>query len=346
MNRTLFKYIFFMQFKAMIFVAFLVFGLIYLFDFIEVMRKFPIASLADVFLVLKLSLLKAPLTFCEVAHYVYFITATFSLWSLCNSQQLTIMKSIGKSPSQILFPFISFAFFLAACWLFILHPFSILTDEKYKSHISASPILKQNENVWIDCAKNNKLIFIEKIKDSYLSNLVVFNLNDEHRLLVGSAWMEGGKWILKDVNAVNRGKVRKRKLIRVKNFLSQDLIHLLSAIPKKSDIYSLYKIYMVQNKSQIELREYVFNFHKLLANCFTFILFALIAALICFPINRYRSKTNIAVRVIFYSIFIKFANNICEMFAMNGILSVALASWGIILILSLLSVSVLVWKEL
>lgn len=346
MNRTLFRYIFFMQFKSMLFVAFLVFGLIYLFDFIEVMRKFPISDFFSLITILKFAFLKSPLTFCEVMHYVYFITATFNLWSLCNSQQLTVMKSSGKSPTQILFPFVSFAFLSALSWLFILHPLSIYSDAKYKKYASSQEIINQNKNIWIDYSARNKLIYIGEIKNNKLFDITIFSINTGEKIVAAFAEIENDKWIFENISTINQGRVQHRLKIKARNFLSKDLIQLLSNIPKKSDIYSLYKIYIVQHKSGTELREYALEFHKLIANCATFILFALIAAMICFPINRYRSKTNITIQVIFYSIFIKFANNICNMLALNGILSVSLASWGIILILSLLSVSVLVWKEL
>ncbi|MDR0678163.1 MAG: LptF/LptG family permease, partial [Holosporaceae bacterium] len=105
MNKTLFKYIFKIQLKTMVFVSIAVFFLILLFDFAEVTRKYPISNMQETLFSIKLSLLRTPSIFCEILHYVYFITATFSLWNLCQSHQITIIKSSGRSPQQILYPF-------------------------------------------------------------------------------------------------------------------------------------------------------------------------------------------------------------------------------------------------
>ena len=137
MNRVLFGYIFKKQLKTIVFVSISVFSLILLFDFAEVSRKFPITSFSEILYALKLSLLRTPITFCEIINYVYFITATFSLWDLCRSHQITILKSIGKSPQQILFPFLSFSIFIGMCWLFVFHPVGIRSENLYRRAIEA-----------------------------------------------------------------------------------------------------------------------------------------------------------------------------------------------------------------
>jgi lipopolysaccharide export LptBFGC system permease protein LptF len=124
-----------------------------------------------------------------------------------------------------------------------------------------------------------------------------------------------------------------------------DLIDLLSKSPRKQNVFDLYKIYKIQDKDHVVLKEYELELHRLLANCFNFFLFALIAALICFPINRYKTKTNIAIKVIFASVFLRFAGNVFESMAYGGAVPTQFACWAIPIMSACISVAVLIWRE-
>ena len=349
MNKTLFKYIFNMQLKAMIFVSFFVFCLIFLFDFAEVTRKFPISTIKDTAFAIKISFLRTPVTFCEILHCIYFITATFSLWDLCRSNQITILKSTGKSPQQILYPFVIFAFFIASIWLFIAHPLGQISEEYYNRNIALNNTeYNINENVWIDYKKENKVIFIEKILDKNINGLHVFNTNTQERIFAKRAIIKNKLWILYDVTIINQSKINNiqhlKRMILFNN-ISHELIKTLARPPNKHNIYQLYKIYNIQEHDKVLLGSYELELHKMLANCANFILFSLIAAIICFPMNRYKTKTNIAIKVISSAIILRFVNSMLESLSHSGVLSVKLASWGVVLILILISTAILVWRE-
>ena len=347
MNRLLFGYIFKKQLKTIIFVAISVFSLILLFDFAEVSRKFPITTLSEIFYALKLSLLRTPITFCEIINYVYFITATFSLWDLCRSHQITILKSIGKSPQQILVPFISFSIFIAMCWLFVFHPVGIRSENLYRRAIEekSSSSFEKNNDIWIDFGKNKYVVFVKSIDKNQLSGFYLFNLKKNERVMAKSGEIDSNVITLKNVTILKNNQFQNLETVKIFDNISSELIDLLSLPPHRQDVYSLYKVYKIQNRDKVSLRLYELALQKLLANCATFILFALIAAVICFPINRYKTKTNIAIKVIFSALFLKFANSMLESLAYAGVISVVLSSWAVVLILMCLSVSVLIWKE-
>lgn len=346
MKTTLFKYIFNMQLKAMLFVSFFIFSLILLFDFAEVTRKFPISDLDQVLFAIKLSFLRTPNTFCEILHYVYFITATFSLWHLCSSNQMTILKSIGRSPQQILRPFISFAFFIASVWLFVLHPAGNYTEDVY-NRLAKSQIRDANENIWIDYVRDNQLIFLKNIVKNRIHGMYLFNTRKNERIFAKSVVIDRNKWELDDVTIVdcNSNKVRNTKNMVLFNRISHDLIKLLTKAPKKHNIYSLCSVYNIQRNDQVSLQLYAFGLHKLLANCMYFVLFALIAAAICFPINRYKTKTSIAVQVIIIAMVLRFVNNMLDSLARTNVLDMTLAAWAVVMTAVFVTVGILVWKE-
>ena len=341
MNRVLFGYIFKKQLKTIVFVSISVFSLILLFDFAEVSRKFPITSFSEILYALKLSLLRTPITFCEIINYVYFITATFSLWDLCRSHQITILKSIGKSPQQILFPFLSFSIFIGMCWLFVFHPVGIRSENLYRRAIEAkdSSSFEKNNNIWIDFGKNKYVVFIKSIDKTHLSGFYLFDMKKNEKLIAQSGEIDSNVITFRD------NKFQNLDTTKIFDNISSELIDLLSLPPHRQDVYSLYKVYKIQNRDKVSLRLYELAFQKLLANCVTFILFALIAAVICFPINRYKTKTNIAMKVIFSALFLKFSNSMLDSLAYAGVISVVLSSWAVVLILICLSTSFLIWKE-
>lgn len=347
MNRTLFKYIFLVQTKAMLFVSFFLFGLIFLFDFAEITRKFPISSFQETIFALELSFYKVPITFCEVLCYAYFITATFSLWSLCHSNQITIMKSIGKSPQQILFPFIIFAIFMALTWLFVAHPLGQLSEEYYERKILKNENYQSeiNENIWIDYGKKNQIIFIKKISNNLLEGIHIFDIFKNYRIFAQNGTMKNGLLILKNVVIIENGTLKNLNETTIYNGISNELIQILSKPPQKQNIYQLYAIYNIQNQNNVVLKIYELELHKLIVTCVSFILFSLFAAIICFPINRYKSKTNIALKVISLAIFLRFSNNILESFAYSGVLSIICATWSMTIVLISLSIAILIWKE-
>lgn len=347
MNRVLFGYILKKQLKTIIFVSVSVFFLILLFDFAEVSRKFSITNFSEVLYALKLSFLRTPITFCEIINYVYFITATFTLWDLCRSQQITILKSIGRSPKQILIPFISFSIFIGMFWLFVFHPIGIKSENMYNRAIesNSSSSIEKNHDIWIDFGKDKYVAFIKTIDKDKLSGFYLFDLKKNERLIAKSGEIDSNIVTLQNIAQLKDNNFQNSESMKIFDNISSELIELLSLPPHRHNIYSLYKVYKIQKRDKVNLRLYELALQKLLANCATFILFALIAAVICFPINRYKSKTNIAIKVIFSVLFLRFSNSLLESMAYAGIISVVLSSWAVVLILIFLSIAVLVWKE-
>lgn len=336
-----------MQLKSMLFVSFFMLGLIFLFDFAEVTRKYPISDLQQITFAIKLSLLKVPLTFCEILHYIYFLTATFSLWHLCTSNQMTILKSSGRSPQQILRPFLSFAACIAALWLLVLHPCGNIMEEKYRNIVNPNT-QEANRNIWIDYHKNNQLIFLESISNRDINGLYIFNTIPNQRIFAQSATIDRDMWNLKNITIVdcNTNKTSHENNLVLHNKVSNALINLLKKPPEKHDVYSLRNVYKIQKKDKVELRLYVFVLHKLLATCLYFVLFALIAATICFPISRYRTRTGIAAEVILIAMFLRFISNIIDSLVKTSIVDAVLGAWAVVAIATLITLSILTWREI
>lgn len=344
MKPTLFRYIFRMQIKTVCLVSILFFALIVVFDFAEATRRSSITNWNEFLLITKISVLGAISTFSEIMHYLYFITATFSLWYLCNSRQMTILKSSGQSPLQILYPFISCAITIATLWLLLMHPAGIWGD-RICQQIKYNSFEECNENIWIDYSKENKLIFIKKLKNSQISNTYIFDTKNSSKIIANEAMIRNEKIELKNGVKISQNGVTSFEKLMYNNRISNDLLKIVSVPPQKQSIYELYKVYLVENRDGVTLKRYEIALQQLLANCFTFVLFAIIAAVICFPINRYNSKTNIVIKTISIAMVIRFLNNIFIAMAQSGILSPFIASWIVVLVALCISIAILFWRE-
>jgi lipopolysaccharide export system permease protein len=240
---------------------------------------------------------------------------------------------------------VSCAFFISLVWLFLLHPLGQWSQKCYDNAINPGVSNEINRDIWIDYPKDNQIIFIGSIIGNNIDGLHIYYLQEDHRIFAKKAEIQKKSWELKDVTVVKNGVIKNFDNFTIYNNISLNLLHILSSMPKKHDIYSLYKVYRIQRKDKVSLKSYELELHKHLANCANFILFALIAAVICFPINRYKTKTNVAIKMICVAVMLRFVNNIFESMAHTGVLPVMVACWTVVLILLCLAVSVLVWNE-
>jgi lipopolysaccharide export LptBFGC system permease protein LptF len=226
-----------------------------------------------------------------------------------------------------------------------MHPTGLFLETLYNKSISSGTVSETNRDVWIDFPPNNQMIFIKTIYGNKIEGLYIFDTKQGARIFARRASIEKSVWNLENVTTVNDDKITHVDAMKFFSGVSLNLIKLISKSPRNHDVYYLYKIYKIQKKNQVTLRLYELELHKLLANCFSFILFALIAAIICFPINRYKTKTHIAIKVISTAIFLRFSNNMLESLAHGGAIPVQLACWAIMLILACISIAILIWRE-
>lgn len=333
-----------MQIKTVFIVSLFFLALIIVFNFAEATRQTPISTFDEFLLIIKISFLGALSTFAEIMHYLYFVTSTFSLWYLCNSHQMTILKSSGQSPLQILYPFISCAVTIASLWLFVMHPAG-LWGNRICQQLKYNTVEEYNENIWIDYNKDNKLIFIKKLNENQASDVYIFDTQNYFKIIANNAVISNKSTILEDGVKISNNEVKSFKKYVYNNRISEDLIKIVSVPPKKLSIYDLYKVYPIENQNRVSLIRYKIALQQLLVNCFTFVVFAIIAAVICFPINRYNSKTNIVTKTISIAVIMRFLSNIFEAMAQNGILSPFIASWIVVLVVICISIAILIWRE-
>jgi lipopolysaccharide export LptBFGC system permease protein LptF len=273
--------------------------------------------------------------------YAYLTVATFCLWNLGQTRQMIALKSIGKSPRQILRPFFCCAAFIATFWILVVHPIGVFLEEFYNKNLGKDTEI--NTNIWINDTLHNRVIFLKTISGNNVENLCIFE--EGSKTFTEQAIIGKNTWKLKNITQINNNEISSVEEIEIPKVLSSNLIRLLVKPPNRQDVYSLRKIYKIKKLDNIVLKLYELEFHKLLANCFSFILFALIAAAVCFSVNRFKTKTSITIQVVFSAIFFRFSSNLLEALAYSGAIPIEMACWTVPIIFACIFLSLLIWRE-
>lgn len=346
MNKTVGKYLVKLQWKMLFGLSIFIFAFVFLFTFVDAMRRVPNYINFPIFVGGAISLIKTPIVFCELFIYVYFISAVIVLWNLANSQQITVLKSIGKSPKQILYPFLGVGAVIGTLFVFAVHP-SCMYLSKHVKKIEHLMISEENEiryNIWLSKKQNNEIFYIDNFSGDILKNVFIFKNGEttfSKEIKIDSTQ---DKWLLKD-GYISGNKLEIFSSKEIKSLISIDDIRKFSVSSDKSDIYEIVERLFDKNFYVVDLSKYVIQLNKILSNGIMLFIFAMVSAILCFPLNRYKTKTFISLGVIFTSVVTRLIMNLCENVGNSGIMSPLICIWAPILIFFLLSLSVLIWKE-
>lgn len=329
----------------MFLIASIVVSFVFIFTCADMMRRIPQSIDSPIFVCIYLSLLRIPYTCCDLFGYMYFISATFSLWSLSQNHEITVLKSIGKSSKQILVPFFFLASLIGVSYVFIIHPISVrierFADYQDKAYLSKS--LLYSRNLWMRDVNND--IFIGQLAHNRMRHLLIRDIVSHDETFADSVDIVDRQWILK--NGYNRVKGESKVFLEhtMEAPISHNELNLYSVPPHRCGIYTLLRCIYARKSYVTDLNGYVINLNKLLSTGVVFVLFSIIAALICLPLNRYKTKTFVSSSVACSAIVLHLFNNICESMGGNGALSPLICCWLPTIIALFLSVALLIWKE-
>lgn len=345
MKKTLLKYVIKSQARATCGISLFVFLLIYLFTYADVIR---IAKYSN-YEMLVVSFYKSFDVFSMVINYIYFIAAVFTLWSLSKSHQLIIFKSSGKSPREILRPFMIFSVTMGMVWIFGIHNLGILS-QRYVTQLGikhSSVTKSQNSNIWMDF--NDTIIYANSVQNNILKNVKIYNLKNLESIFAQNAKIEDEDILLDeafvfghDCDGTNSNKLKNYKY---RHGMKKDIFLMMMIRPQLMTFYELCKVIKMQLYNGMNCFMQLSELFKLLSTLLSFILFPLLAAVICFPLSRYKTKTYISSMTIFYVLLLRFCTNIIDVLCQKGIfMNPFIICFPTIAMISA-AIGVIIWKE-
>ncbi len=345
-RNTFLKYLVKLQLKVFLGISLFVFSFIGLFSLVDIIRKIPKDFSSPISSGLIIALCKSFILFNEVFGYVYFVSAVIVLWKLANTNQITIMKTIGKSARVIISPFLKLGLFISVFWILSIHPCCMYLSKNLKNieNILLQKKTPQTFCTWISKKGENKeIIYIYNIVNNDIDGLSIFY--DKSTIYASKAKIKESVWELKDGYEIIKEEPRIFSEKNIKPPITIEEIFRFSVPSEKCDVYDLLKYYLEKDLYCVDLDRYIIAFNKLLASGFMLLIFAMIAAALCLPLNRYKTKTFLATCVISIAIISRTILSICESIGKVGVISPVVCVWAPVLAMFCFSLSALIWRE-
>jgi lipopolysaccharide export system permease protein len=212
LSATLSGYIgrlFFTRFLA-VFFAFT--AIVFLFDFIELLRRAATKADAPFAVIVRLSLLKLPHMAQELIPFVVLFATMLTFWRLTRSHELTVVRAAGVSVWQFLLPALALALLIGAVRVTLLNPMAAALYSRFEqveaktlrgrtSMLAVSPT-----GFWLRevDSHTNAIIHAQRMssRDMELYEVIFFNLVGKDkfasRIDAATARLESGMWIMRD----------------------------------------------------------------------------------------------------------------------------------------------------
>lgn len=124
---------------------FVLLGIVYLFDTVELYRRASKFSDVPLSLVLQMGLLKLPEVGQIILPFAVLFSAMMTFWSLSRRSELVILRSAGLSAWQFLAPVIGAALLIGTIQITVINPFSALSLSRFEALETTH--LKRSENL-------------------------------------------------------------------------------------------------------------------------------------------------------------------------------------------------------
>lgn len=187
-------------------------GLIWLIEFIELVRRVNNQSDGTVSQALQLSLLKAPETLNMLFHFAVLFAGMFTFWRLTRSQELIVARAAGISVWQFLKPVLLVAIAIGVLKITLFNPISAALQSHfielenryirgYSSILEVSPF-----GIWLRQQNEDgvEVLYAERTAPDriMLQNVIIFQYDAEgvfeDRIDAASAELSADEWIVQE----------------------------------------------------------------------------------------------------------------------------------------------------
>ncbi|MDR2412276.1 MAG: LptF/LptG family permease, partial [Holosporales bacterium] len=332
------RYLLKMHFKFFLGVFFAVALIIFILTFVETLRRTSGWARIPLGFVTSTSLYRLPQVLILLFPYMYLISISLTLESLASSQQLTILRTNGYSPWQILSPFLYFSFFLSLFWLFGLQPLSSHLYEEIQNREcqyfgDSQPVPR--DNLWLYQHPENApgvLLQVGHMEDRVCSDVSVYLFSSEGELtekfFAKSLRFVPGRWILSEGKMMREKELVYRPFVEqeLENSLDEDRILTSLQPPENLGLYTLFSVMKVRQRNRFYGENHTLAIHSLGARAFLIIVMVLLAG--CFRSQHVRfGKSASVAQSLFSSLILYSSIDIFASMWRRGALSPFWAGW-------------------
>ncbi|MEQ9811629.1 MAG: LPS export ABC transporter permease LptG [Azospirillaceae bacterium] len=279
-------------------------GLIWLIEFVELVRRVSNQPDGTVGLALQLSLLKVPETMELLFHFAILFAAMFTFWRLTRSQELVVARAAGISVWQFLWPVIFIAAVIGILKVTLVNPITAAVQLRYEA--LEARVIRGQESVldvsrgglWLRQAGadgSSSILFAARaLSDEVeLADVIVFRFDENgdfvSRIDATEALLRDGEWHL--VNAwLTEGGMQPRRVeaVTVPTDLTAESIQDSFAPPSTMSFWSLPDFIELLEETGFSATRHRLHFHSLLAQPLLMAAMVLFAATFSLRMNTRR----------------------------------------------------------
>ena len=342
--RTLFRYIarqFFGWFTG-VFLAMLT--IVFLLDYVELIRRAGSRSDATLLVLLEMAALKQPGMAQKVMPFAILFGTMMAFWRLTRSNELVVARAAGVSVWQFLTPAIAGALFLGILVVTVFNPVASMLQANYERmenrilRSGGSDIqLLPRAGLWLrqsDGDGNPSVIHAEKYlpDQSALQDVLILFLSNDAQLVrridAAEAKLADGEWHVVDGTAWEPGKPPQAfEHVDIPTNLTPRKIQESFASPETMSFWELPGFIRLLESSGFPSLRHRLYFNALLARPFLFTAMVLIAASFSLRMHR-RGGTSLMIAAgVASGFFLYFFSDVVFALGLSSTIPIALAAW-------------------
>ena len=345
-------------------------ALIFLIDFVELLRTFAAKSDVPFSALLGLSLMKTPYLMEQVLPFVVLFGAILTFMQLTRNSELIVVRASGVSVWQFLAPSLTVALLFGIFIVTIYNPMSSTLYSQYEEQKSRyvstnSSFLKVSpDGIWLRQGNADTLVVIHalNVKDraAILEDVIVFrfakaeNENDEgeyelewvSRVDAERATLEKGYWSVTNANVT----IKEQPAVfeaetRIETYLTKEQIQDSFASPDTISFWNLPQFIRLAEGAGFSAVPHRLHWHRVFSVPMLLCAMVLIAASFSLRLTRLGGVGKLILAGVLFGFFLYFASDVTRALGLSGNLPVIWAAWAPTVIAMLLGLATLFHLE-
>jgi lipopolysaccharide export system permease protein len=340
--KTLFRYIVqqFFVWCAGVFAAMLL--IVFLLDYIELIRRGNSRPDATLLVLLEMAALKQPHMAQQIMPFAILFGTMMAFWRMTRSNELVVARAAGVSVWQFLTPALAGAFLVGVLAVAVFNPVASILQARYEALESrilrgtGDQLTLSRSGLWLrqsDNDGNNSVVHAERLlpKQTELQDVMVLSFDDIQlvaRIDAKTAVLRTGKWVVSDGQKWMPGKPPEPfERMEVPTNLTPTKIQESFASPETMSFWELPGFIQLLESSGFSAQRHRLYFNALLARPFLFTAMVLIAATFSLRMQRRGGTTLMIGGGILSGFLLYLLSDVVFALGLAATIPVSLAAW-------------------
>jgi lipopolysaccharide export system permease protein len=317
-------------------------GIVFVLDFVELMRRAASHNDVTIGLLLNMAILKLPFMVEKLVPFAVLFGAMHTFWRLTRFHELVVARSAGISVWQFLLPAALLAGLIGTFTITAFNPVASAMLGRYDQFESRYILGRTNllsvssAGLWLRQSDENGQIVLHAshlVQDSMqLKDVIVFSFDSDNRFTgrmdADEARLQDGSWILTNVLLTGPGRPAETKPeVRLKTDWTPAKIQDSFAAPETLSFWELPGFIAVLKAAGFSATRHSLHWQTLLALPLLLGALVLIGASFSLRPSRQGGVAALVVTGIGFGFLLFFLSDIVQALGMSATIPVALAAW-------------------